>query len=122
MPELTRNAFSWFDGEGDEEGAGAGELGDEVDGRDFHVAARVVEASGEDADVSAECAGDVRLAPTDERSLANLLAGVHLVLIFYFLVGWLIPFTSLYRRALLNAINGGAFLFFRFFKFKQLPR
>ncbi len=45
--------------------------------------------------------------------VSNIIAGIHSVLIFFFLVGWLIPFASLRVRCVLNAFVGGAFLFFR---------
>lgn len=45
---------------------------------------------------------------------ANVIAGLHAVLIFYFLFGWLMPFMSFPRRALLNSLIAGSFLFFRF--------
>ena len=43
----------------------------------------------------------------------NILAGFHAVLIVYFLVGWLIPFAPLWKRAGFNIILASSFLFFR---------
>jgi hypothetical protein len=46
--------------------------------------------------------------------LANFIAGVHSVLIVYFLIGWLIPFTPFKWRLLSNVIIGLGFLYYRF--------
>jgi len=45
--------------------------------------------------------------------LGNILAGIHAALIIYFLIGWLIPFAPLWKRAGFNVILAGSFLFFR---------
>jgi hypothetical protein len=54
------------------------------------------------------------MTPAGALFLANVLSGVHLVLIFYFLVGWLIPFTGFVRRCAVNLVVGGSFFLFSF--------
>jgi len=44
--------------------------------------------------------------------IANIVAGVHVVLIIYFLGGWLIPFTTLRKRIWSAFIIGSIFAFF----------
>lgn len=50
----------------------------------------------------------------DPILLANLIAGVHSVLVFYFLIGWLIPFAPFRWRCISNLFLGGIFLYYRF--------
>lgn len=54
--------------------------------------------------------------------LADGIAGFHAALIVFFLVGWLIPFTSLVKRALLNLFIGGCFLLFQWLDFCPLTK
>ena len=56
----------------------------------------------------------MNIAPNLAEIIANIIAGIHAVLIVYFLFGWLVTFTTFQRRSNANCIIAGIFLFFRF--------
>jgi hypothetical protein len=54
------------------------------------------------------------MSPELALFLANTVSGIHLAIIAYFLIGWLIPFTDLKYRVLAVVVLGSSFILFRF--------
>jgi len=55
------------------------------------------------------------MSQTTALFFANTISGVHAALIVFFLVGWLIPYSSTGKRVLITSVIAASFIFFTFF-------